>query len=321
MRTVYRMDVPNEQAEALRRAIRLEWISIGFTACTVALVATVLGNSQAMKTAWVEDILSVIPQFAFLLAVRVIGRSPTPKHPYGMHRATGVGHLVAGVALVIVGGSLMIDAGSGLLTGEHPSIGTIELFGNVIWLGWIMMGVMASIAAPPVVFGHLKMKLARTLHNKVLYADAAMNKADWMTNVGSIVGVGGIGLGLWWADSAAALFIAASITWDGVKNTKDAVLDLMDKRATTFDDSEPHPVSREVDDYLRELDWVLAVRSRVRDEGQVFHIEAFVVPRRRKVSLEQLEEARAGCSRIDWKVQDVVIVPVRRLPSEFSGAG
>ena len=107
------------------------------------------------------------------------------------------------------------------------------------------------------------MCLAEELHDKVLYADADMNKADWMTAVGSIVGVTGIGLGIWWLDGAAAVFIAASILWDGLRNMGAAVTDLMDARATTFDDTAPHPVAIAVDDYLRSLTWVADAGSRV----------------------------------------------------------
>ncbi|WP_342706612.1 hypothetical protein [Paramicrobacterium humi] len=45
--------LPAEQEDALKKAVRLEWLSIAFTACTVTIVYFVLGNSQAMKTAWV----------------------------------------------------------------------------------------------------------------------------------------------------------------------------------------------------------------------------------------------------------------------------
>src|SRR3546814_14183835 len=104
-----------------------------------------------------------------------------------------------------------------------------------------MMAAMALTIPLPIYFGRVKMKLARELHNKVLYADADMNKADWMTAVGSIVGVGGIGLGLWWMDAAAATFIAASILWDGDKNTRAAVTTLKATRGTPFAAKSPHP--------------------------------------------------------------------------------
>ncbi|MBG6239425.1 divalent metal cation (Fe/Co/Zn/Cd) transporter [Mycetocola sp. CAN_C7] len=308
-------ELPQKQTEILRKAIRLEWLTIAFLAVTVTLVFFVLGNSQAMKAAWIEDLLSFIPPLVFLIAVRIARRKPNPKHPYGYHRSVGVGHLVAAVALVTMGTFLIIDSASGLLAAEHPSIGSVELFGQVFWLGWLMMGVMALIALPPVFIGRAKMTLARELHDKVLYADADMNKADWMTAVGSIVGVGGIGLGLWWADAAAALFIAGSILWDGVKNTRAAVEDLGDTRAMTFDDAKPHPVVHRVDEYLRSLHWVEDAGSRARDQGHVLHIESFVVPRsRRKVAVADLVAAREACVALDWRVEDIVIVPVKELP-------
>jgi cation diffusion facilitator family transporter len=308
-------ELPEKQQETLKKAVRLEWITIGFLAVTVFLVFLVLGNSQAMKAAWIEDLLSFIPPIVFLVALRIARKKPNPKHPYGYHRSVGVGHLVAAVALVTMGTFLIVDSATGLIAAEHPSIGSVELFGQVFWLGWLMMGVMALIALPPVFIGRAKMKLARELHDKVLYADADMNKADWMTAVGSMIGVGGIGLGLWWLDATAALFIAGSILWDGLKNTRAAVEDLMDTRAMTFDDAKPHPIVHRVDEYLRSLDWVADAGSRARDQGHVFHIESFIVPRsRRKVSLADLNDAREGCIALDWKVEDIVLIPVTELP-------
>ncbi len=308
-------ELPEKQADALRRAIRLEWITIAFLAVTVTLVFLVLGNSQAMRAAWIEDLLSFIPPIAFLIAIRVNRWRPTRAHPYGYHRSIGVGHLVSAVALTTMGAFLIIESAAGLIRREHPTIGTVELFGQSVWLGWLMIGVMAATALPPVVIGRVKLTLAKDLHNKVLYADADMNKADWMTALGSIVGVSGIGLGVWWLDGAAALFIAGSILWDGVRNLKAAILDLMDERATTFDDRKPHPVAREIEDCLRSLPWVAEVGCRVRDQGHVFHVEAFVVPRRGRIpKVDELERAREACTRVDWKAADVVIVPVPALP-------
>src|SRR5690606_20086030 len=177
-----------EEPSLRHRDMRLDWITVSFLAGTVTLVFLVLGNSQAVKAAWIEDLRSFIPPTAFLVAVRVNRMRPTRAHPYGYHRSVGVGHLVSAVALTTMGTYLIIDSASGLIAVEHPTIGTVELFGQSIWLGWLMIGVMAIIALPPVFIGRAKLALAKELHNKVLYADADMNKADWMTAVGSMVG-------------------------------------------------------------------------------------------------------------------------------------
>lgn len=316
MNTFGRVDLPQEQADALRRAVRLEWITIGFTSVTIVLVALVVGNSQAMKTAWIEDMLSLIPQIAFLVALIFVRRRPTRRFPYGLHRTMGIGHLVAGVALLAVGGSLAAESVIGLLAAEHPTIGTVVVFGTAVWLGWFMIGVMAVIVVGPLIYGPAKSRLAPLLHNKVLFADADMAKADWTTNAASIVGVLGIGIGWWWLDGAAALFISAGILWDGVKNTRTAVRDLMDQRARSVDDREPHPLIEEINAALSRVSWIREAGVRVRDEGQVFHVEAFVVPRTKRVSVRRLTAATEAIVALDWKVQDVSLIVVAKLPDE-----
>ncbi|MBO3662879.1 cation transporter [Microbacterium stercoris] len=311
-----RTDLPQEQQEAMRKAVKIEIITIAYTSVTIALIALVVGSSQAMRTAWIEDMLSLLPQIAFLVALLFIRRRPSRRFPFGKHRAMGVGHLVAGVALLIVGGNLAVEAVVGFLRGEHPTIGTVVLFGHTIWLGWLMMSVMAVIVIGPFFYGRYKAKLAGPLHNKLLHADAAMAKADWQTTVASIVGVGGVGLGLWWLDYAAALFISLGILWDGWRNMITAIEDLIDKRATSYDEGSVHPVLRDI---LRTLHADPAVKDaavRVRDLGQVLHVEAFVVPRRRRLDLAHLEELQRRVVGLDWKMQDVVIVPVSTLPAE-----
>ncbi|WP_454116867.1 cation transporter [Microbacterium aurum] len=319
MKSMGRTDLPAAQQEALQKAIRWEWFTIGYTSITIVLIAFVVGGSQAMKTAWIEDMLSLIPQVTFLVSLLFIRHPPSRSFPYGLHRVMGVGHLVAGVALLAIGGNLAVESIGGLIRQEHPAIGTVQLFGQTIWLGWLMVAVMILVVPGPFFYGHAKAKLAPKLHNKVLYADADMAKADWTTTVASVVGVLGIGVGLWWLDGAAALFISLGIVRDGYKNTRSAVLDLMDQRARTHDDEEPHPLMRRIVRDLEAQPWVREASVRMRDMGQVFHVEAFVVPHRRRVRLDSVEGARQRIAGLDWKVQDVVVIPVATLPDETVG--
>lgn len=306
--------LPDEQKQALRKAVRWQLFTIGYTICTIAVVALVMGNSQAMKTAWVEDMLSLLPQLAFLVSILVVRRKPTRRHPYGWHRAVGVGHLIAGVALLAVGGMLGFEAVSGLVKVEKATIGTLDLFGHTVWLGWLAIAVMVLIIIGPLIYGPAKLKLAPTLHNKILFADADMAKADWHTNAASIVGVLGIGLGLWWLDGAAATFIALGIMSDGVRNAMAALADLMDQRARTVDGKKPHPLAGEIVECARSADWVADAAVRVRDEGQVLHAEVFVKPKSDEVTLEQVGDLVDEIIEIDWKVHDVVVVPTGDLP-------
>lgn len=313
MRSFGSTELPEEQREALRKAKRLEWISIVYTVAAVALIYAVMGSSQAMKAAWIEDMLALLPPIVFLIAARIVRRSPDHEHPYGRHRAIGAAHLASSVTLLFMGLFLVADSAMTLFTGEHPTIGTLNIFGHTVWQGWLMIAALIITGIPNVILGRAKMKLAEPLHDKVLFADADMNKADWMTAFAAVVGVAGIGMGIWWLDSAAAILIGADIVKDGFTNVRGATGDLLDRQAQTHDDKGEHPLVGGVRDAVAALSWVAEVDVRVRDEGHVFHTEVLVVPHG-ELSLEQLESARTLVQALDWKLGDTVIVPVRELP-------
>lgn len=309
----------NADKQALARAVRLEWITLASTAVTVVLVGLVAGQSQAMRAAWMEDILAFLPPIAFLIAVRFIRRAPTEQFPYGYHRAIGIGHLVAATALLIMGGLLLFTSVSGLVGREKPPIGITVIFGHDIWAGWLMVVVMAVSGVPPVILGRMKLKLAEQLHDKLLRADADMLKADWTTALATIVGVLGIGVGLWWMDAAAAILVSGSIIWDGITNLKAAVGDLSDERVMRFDDSSPHPLIDSAEARAHTFPWVADARARVRDQGHVFHVELFVIPHPgQDPTVAQMEELRRSLEGIDWKLHDVVVIPTSQIPRALS---
>ena len=164
------------------------------------------------------------------------------------------------------------------------------------------------------ILGRMKLKLAEQLHDKVLYADADMNKADWSTAAGAIAGVLGIGLGLWWADSVVATLIAASIVKDGWSNISNALAGLLDRQARTYDDEKDHPAIDQVRRFFDGLPWVDDVQVRMRDEVHVFHTEVFVVPHG-EPGLAVVEQARDRARELDWKLDDLQVVLVSALPS------
>jgi cation diffusion facilitator family transporter len=310
-------ELPADKQPAYRRAIRLEWITIGYLVTAITAIYLTLGNSQAMKTAWIEDMLSLIPSVVFLIASRVRNRPRNQTFPYGYHRVVSIAYLAASFALFLMGAILLLDAILKLATAEHPSIGTVVIFGHQIWLGWLMQLALLYSAAPAIILGRLKLPLARQLHDKVLYADAKMNKADWLTAVAAMAGVLGIGLGLWWADATAAALISTSILHDGFVNLRTVVTDLMDKRPTTVDDSAADPVTTRLETEMERLGWVREARARLREEGHVYFGEVFIVPRDGTGSLlERVEEAHDLIRKLDWRLHDVVVAVTPSIEGE-----
>ncbi len=316
MKTLDAFEYPEELVPVYHKARRLEWITLAYILSAAMFVYLTMGNSQAMKTAWFEDLLSLTPSASFLIASRLALKEPNGDFPYGYHRAASIAYLCSAVALLAVGGFLLVDSTITLLKAEHPTIGTVVLFGKQVWLGYLMIAAMLWSTFPSLYLGLKKLPLAEQLHDKNLYTDAEMNKADWMTAVAAIVGVVGIGFGLWWADAAAAAIISLDIVRDGYSNLKQAVFDLMNQVPKTVDEKKPDPLIRQVQDTLKKHDWVRDSTIRLREEGHVYFGEGFVVCADGADLAGKLEDLSREVEGLDWRIQEFVITPVRQLPQE-----
>ena len=313
MSSVQAWELPEGKRRAYARAVRLEWLTLAFFASAVTVIYLALGSSQAMKAAWIEDMLAFVPPIAFLIGGRIRYRGPDEEYPYGYHRAVGIGYLGASIALLVLGLSILYDSISKLIAFEHPPIGVVQPFGEPIWLGWLMILALTYTIVPAVILGRLKIPLARELHDKVLFADAEMNKADWMTAGAAILGILGIRFGLWWADGAAASFISVSIVRDGVTNLRAATGSLMDKRPHLVDESGIDPLPARLATEVKKLGWVTDARVRVREEGHVFYGDIILIPSDERNLVDKIEAARQGLLQIDWRLYDLTITPVKDL--------
>jgi cation diffusion facilitator family transporter len=237
----------------------------------VIVMGLAAGSSQAMRTAWIEDLLSLVPAIVFLVAAHFERKEPTRLFPFGYHRANSLAFLIAAVALCAVGAILLLESVMTLAKAEHATVGPMMLFGREIWSGWVMVAALLYSIVPPVILGHLKLPIARRLQDKVLHTDAMMQKADWMTGAAGIAGVVGLGLGLWWADAAAAAIISLSILVDGARALRSATGELVDGAPRALDKAE------EAEDAVA-LRNALAARwpgaeIRLRETGRFIHAE------------------------------------------------
>jgi divalent metal cation (Fe/Co/Zn/Cd) transporter len=305
--------LPPEKAQALHRAERVSWASIIFLSSIIVAIALVMGNSQAMKALWVEDMLSLVPSVSFLVGVHFRRKGPDEAYPYGYRRAVLMGFLCGAVALFCFGSYMFIDSLVKLLEAEHPSIQTIGILGRRVWLGWLMVPTLIYSVIPPLVLGRMKLPLAHELHDKVLHVSATLDKGDWMSGLAGVLGILGIGYGWWWADSVAAGFISIGIIKDGWNNLRNSLAQLMNKRPTDIETKEPDPVIDAVQRALQRLDWIKEARVRLREDGDVITGEAFVVPRCDHDLLPKLEQATQLANSVDWRLHDINLVLVRSV--------
>ena len=315
-----RFELPPSKEQAHARAVKLEWITLAYLTSAVIFIYLTLGASQAMKAAWLEDMLSLLSPAVFLIADRIRDRAPNEEYPYGYHRAVTIAFLCASLALFLMGALLLFDSIMKLVSFEHPSIGVVQPFGSPVWLGWFMIPALLWSAIPAAILGRIKLPLARELHDKVLHADAEMNKADWLTAGAALVGVIGIGIGWWWADGVAAAVISLDILYDGTKNLRAVVADLMDQRPTSVDHKTNDPLPTRVKNEMEKLPWVKEAQVRLREEGHVYFGEVIVVPSDERGLVGNIEAAQDMLHGLDWKLHEVVIMPVSAIERDEEAA-
>jgi len=307
-------DHPQSVADALKRGERLEWWSLFWLALIVAVMGLVAGGSQAFRTAWIEDMLSLLPP-AFFLFTRWLEKQPsTEKFPFGFQRAGTLAFFFSAAALTVMGGFLFYEGGKTLIMREHPTLGSWTLLGHQVWLGWLMIAALIFSVIPPVILGRMKRKVAAQIHDKVLYTDAQMHAADWQTGLAGVIGIGGIALGLWWADAAMALAISFSILRDGINGVRLSIAALLDGAPRKLESGEIDPDARRIRQSLE--DRYGNVHVQMRETGRYIRVsiepaDAHHLP---TAIAEQLMESD------NWRLLDIGVVIRTDIPAEGAKA-
>lgn len=313
MRTSRDFEYPKELAGKFEKAKKIEWITIIYLVSAILVMAVVMSNSQAMKTAWIEDILSLIPPISFLVASKIYILPANQDFPYGYHRVISIAFLISAVALSTMGIFLLIDSVTKLINVEHATINSVVIFGKQVWLGYLMVIVMIYSTVPVMILGRIKLPLAKELFEKNLYTDAKMSKANWLTGIATIAGVLGIGIGLWWADAVAAIIICIDILNDGLKNLKIAVLDLMNQVPKEVEKEIADPIFEKIKKEIEKEDWVKEADVRFRQEGHVYFGEAFIVPEKEESLKDKIDVLKKRLLETSWRVYDLTITLVKNL--------
>ncbi|MBI1361904.1 MAG: cation diffusion facilitator family transporter [Alphaproteobacteria bacterium] len=298
--------IPDQIKSDIRTAKRLEYWTIGWQASIIVVMFLVMGASQAMKSAWAEDLLGLAPATVFLIALHFEKKAPTRQFPYGFSRANSIAFLVSATTLMLMGAYLIYDSSTKLIQQEHPTIGPVHLFGKDIWLGWAMVAALIYSVVPPIILGRLKQPVAKRMHDKVLHTDALMQKADWMTGLAAAAGVIGVGFGLWWADSLAALVIAVDIVRDGWNAFRIALAELADGAPRALDTNEIADDASALKQRLEEQ--FPEGHVRMRESGRLIMAEIADAKPGNDVSLERLWP---GDRKTRWRLGAVSFLPER----------
>jgi len=304
---------PAEQHQAREQARRYAWRSIVLIGATGVVLYLVTGQSQTMKTAWVTDVLSMVPSVALLVAAHYELKPPTRHYPFGHFRAMSICFLLTATILLCMGVWLFMEALLKLIHAERPAIGAIVLFGRPVWLGWAMIGALALSLFVGMYCGRIKQPVAKTLQSKALEADSATHRNEWLSEGAGILGILLVAFGWWWADAAAAALISLEIVHEGTQNLRQVIGDLMDEAPSKLGSRELEDLPKRVEDAVRRLPWVQAARVRLREQGHVISGDVFVVPRPGTDLVGAIAADLGGVRSVDWRLHELTMTPVASL--------
>jgi cation diffusion facilitator family transporter len=198
---------------------RFAWLSIAAATLIIFLkgVAYWITGSVGLLSDALESVINLVAAVVALVVLTVASRPADEDHPYGHDKAE---YFSSGV-----------EGGMILLTAIAISAAAIERLMNPQQIEQIGLGVAISIVASAINFGVARVLLAagRQHDSITLEADAQHLMTDVWTSIGVVLGVGAIAVTGWgWLDPAAALLVAANITWTGIHLVRRSVLGLMD---------------------------------------------------------------------------------------------
>jgi len=184
------------------------------------MLAGVLGNSAAMVSDAVHSIADLISTMVVIIGIRMAGKKPDAKHPYGHERFECVAALVLAALVFTVGIGIGWGGVQRILAGNYDDIVAPGLLA--------LIAALVSIAVKEALFWYVR-ATAKKIDSGALMADAWHSRADGLSSIGSFLGILGAMLGYPVLDSVAAIIICLFIVKTAVQITLDAIGKMTDK--------------------------------------------------------------------------------------------
>ncbi|MCL2195269.1 MAG: cation diffusion facilitator family transporter [Oscillospiraceae bacterium] len=197
------------------------------------LFAGIFAHSTAMVSDGVHSIADLISTVVVMIGIKLAGKKPDAKHPYGHERFECVAALLLSLLVFSVGVGIGWGGVQRILAGHYETIAVPGLLA--------LIAAVVSIGVKEGLFWYVR-ATAKKIDSGALMADAWHSRADGLSSIGSFVGILGAMLGFLIMDSVAALIICLFILKTAVKIALDAIGKMTDKAC----DDELQQAMREV---------------------------------------------------------------------------
>jgi cation diffusion facilitator family transporter len=180
--------------------VALGSLAIGVALVVAKLVVGLLTGSLGILSEAAHSFLDLAASAFTLVAVRTSRKPADTEHPYGHGRTENLAAFAEGLLLLVTAILIAIEAIRRLVFGG-PSVNPA---GYAFVLLFITLAVEGGRAA-------VLRRVGRQVDSEAMLADATNRVADVLATLGVIAGLIGVRIGFTWADSMAALLVAALV--------------------------------------------------------------------------------------------------------------
>jgi len=194
---------------------------------TVAIAVLVLGlkagaawltGSSALLADALESVVNVAASVAALVAVRYAALPADANHPYGHTKAEYFSAVLEG-GLIVAAAVVILFEAYGAFVAPRP-----------VDLGWPGLLVAFGATAVNAVWAAHLFRRGRTLRSPALRADARHLRADVISSLAVLAGLGLVAAtGIGWLDPLLAALTAVNILWSGFRLMRESLGGLMDE--------------------------------------------------------------------------------------------
>jgi cation diffusion facilitator family transporter len=265
------------QQEKEKAALNSIVASAGLTLAKA--IVGVLSGSLAILSEAAHSLIDLAATAMTYFAVRVSDRPADAEHHYGHGKIESMSALAETVLLFGLSGVVIFEAGRRLLRLEDHVVEATA---------WAFAVIVVSVAVDYFRARQLSRVAAET-RSEALEADALHFGSDMWSSLAVLVGLVGIRTGYSWADSAAALVVAAFVLL--------AAWRLASRTVSTLTDQAPPGSAKRIETIVRRVRGVVEIeRLRVRRAGSVLFVDLSVAVSR-TLPLDRVDEIKAAVVR------------------------
>ncbi len=175
-------------------------VAIGVALVVAKLVVGLLTGSLGILSDAAHSFLDLAASGFTLFAVRTSRKPADAEHPYGHGRAENLAAFAEGVILLVTAALIAFEAVRRLVAGGSA----------VNPAGYAFALLLATLLIEAGRAGVLR-RVGRKASSEAMLADATNRLSDVLATLGVLAGLVGVRMGISWADSVAAIVVAAVI--------------------------------------------------------------------------------------------------------------